>query len=156
MRCTGSSLSSCICTRHHPFGCLGCVLDMCVCQGNVACSAPLEPAHGCHLTHSSSHHPPHSPCIPLHFPDDFQVVILASPLLTCTLVCGTYTAAASLVCPAIFILCMLIRRAGVTLLASPPQAKQCMTFWACLVRVCALWLRMSALALMPGIVDVVW
>jgi hypothetical protein len=120
MRYAGSSCSSCVCTGHCPFGCFGCVLDMCVCQGDVACSAPLEPAHRCHLAHPSSAHPPHSPCIPLRFPGDVWVIILASPLLTWTLVCGTYTTAVSLVCLVIFVICKLICRAGVTLTCFTP------------------------------------
>jgi hypothetical protein len=81
LRCAGSSNSSCVCTRHRPFGHLGRILYVCTFRGDVACSTPLESAPGHHLTHF-----PHLLVLlihlaPLHSPGNIQVVILASPPL---------------------------------------------------------------------------
>jgi hypothetical protein len=152
LRCAGSSHLSCMCTGHRPFGRLGHVLDVCTFRSGVTCSTPLESAPGHHLAHF-----PHLLILlihlaPLHSPGNVQVVILASPLSTWTSVCGCYMAVAFLVRPAVSLSTGLSTALGLHLLASPPRAKRCVTVWACLVRVYALWSRMSAQVLMPGII----
>jgi hypothetical protein len=55
-------------------------------------------------------------------------------------------------CIQLFLSAGLFAELGLHLLASPPRAEQCVTIWACLVRVYTLWSRTSAQVLMPSII----
>jgi hypothetical protein len=123
LRCVGSLNSSCVCTGHHPFGCLSYVLDMCMFWGDVACSTPLESAPGHHLVYFTHLLILLIHLAPLHSPGNVQLIILASPLSTWTSVCGCYMAVAFLVCPAIFVVHGVICSTRVALTCFIPSSQ---------------------------------